>query len=308
MGKGSRADIFNVTGWSDDDTTCFESGKCGIDKSHVGDAQGPREWIMDMPDPSRDLFCSVGPIRNNGMMNFDFEKVVSSSSSKRWFLEDIEYRLRVSGGTNEAILSAKKKGNCFLISAYPGSSHEKTYCATLCMNFFGTVFKLQCRWCECCEPGATPFNVTTPESERQELGAIVYENNWKGTQPRKLTLASPPMDRNQKFLVPYCPVQGHRPLDDAFINGDWRPLTVFTSKMPAWNPETKRHEACFSERVKKPSVRNFQLVHIEQPDMVMLQFGKSEKRKYALDVRHPLTPIQAFACALSSFEAGAMWT
>jgi len=39
-----------------------------------------------------------------------------------------------------------------------------------------------------------------------------------------------------------------------------------------------------------------------------LQFGKFGKHRYALDFQYPLSPIQAFATAISSFEASTMYT
>jgi hypothetical protein len=43
-------------------------------------------------------------------------------------------------------------------------------------------------------------------------------------------------------------------------------------------------------------------------DHSLLQFGKMGKHWYALDVRFPMSPVQALATAITSFEAGTLVT
>lgn len=75
----------------------------------------------------------------------------------------------------------------------------------------------------------------------------------------------------------------------------------------------------FNGRVEQPSVKNFQLVEesngmlviINQkpylrPNLlenkVLLQFGRVDKNSFNMDFQWPLSPFQAFAICLSSFD------
>merc|ERR1711907_135281 len=74
------------------------------------------------------------------------------------------------------------------------------------------------------------------------------------------------------------------------------------TKLPKWNKQTKSLVLDFSGRVKKASARNFQLCPKEgegKDEHVFLQYGKVKKNHYALDFRHPLSPLQALGIALS---------
>lgn len=59
----------------------------------------------------------------------------------------------------------------------------------------------------------------------------------------------------------------------------------------------------FNGRVTMASVKNFQLVEPEEQDAVLLQFGRVGKDEFTMDFRYPLTPFQAFAVTLSSFDS-----
>jgi len=90
-------------------------------------------------------------------------------------------------------------------------------------------------------------------------------------------------------------------------------LLVFENKLPVF--ENGYFRLNFHGRVSVPSVKNFQLVardHGAKPHVpptatnedkrVVLQFGKVDDKKFHLDFRAPVTPIQAFALALVQFN------
>lgn len=58
----------------------------------------------------------------------------------------------------------------------------------------------------------------------------------------------------------------------------------------------------FNGRVTMASVKNFQLVSPEDQERVVLQFGRVSKDLFTMDFQWPLTPAQAFAICLSSFD------
>jgi len=59
----------------------------------------------------------------------------------------------------------------------------------------------------------------------------------------------------------------------------------------------------FNGRVTMASVKNFQLVTPHDHDSVVLQFGKVGKDDFTMDFQWPLSPMQAFAVTMSSFDS-----
>lgn len=50
------------------------------------------------------------------------------------------------------------------------------------------------------------------------------------------------------------------------------------------------------------SVKNFQLVSPEDHEAVLLQFGRTGKDMFTMDYQWPLSPLQAYAICMSSFD------
>ena len=79
------------------------------------------------------------------------------------------------------------------------------------------------------------------------------------------------------------------------------------NKPPRWNEHVSAYVLNFQGRVTMASVKNFQL--IERDDEVsgvdtpfMLQFGRVAQETFNMDFCYPLSPLQAFALCLSSFD------
>ena len=101
------------------------------------------------------------------------------------------------------------------------------------------------------------------------------------------------------------------------------------SREPEWDPSAGAHSLNFHGRVSMASVKNFQLELVgeaadglgtpsdheehraggvpgEAPSTrpsakaLIMQFGKQDKDVFALDFRHPLSPVQAFALGLTA--------
>lgn len=77
---------------------------------------------------------------------------------------------------------------------------------------------------------------------------------------------------------------------------------LYRNKPPRWEERIGAFVLNFNKRVTLASVKNFQLVSMEDPDVVYLQFGRAGKEIFSMDVRYPLTPVQAFGISLSSFD------
>eukprot|EP00744_Colponema_vietnamica_P012811 GILI01017968.1.p1 GENE.GILI01017968.1~~GILI01017968.1.p1 ORF type:complete len:360 (-),score=18.63 GILI01017968.1:180-1259(-) len=74
------------------------------------------------------------------------------------------------------------------------------------------------------------------------------------------------------------------------------------SKIPQWNDRLESLVLDFRGRVTQGSAKNFQLCMDSRPDRVILQYGKCGDEKFILDYRYPLSMLQAFAVAMSSWK------
>ena len=77
---------------------------------------------------------------------------------------------------------------------------------------------------------------------------------------------------------------------------------VLRNKEPKWNASLNAYCLNFNGRVTEASVKNFQLVTADNPDAVVLQFGKTSDTCFTCDFSWPLSPLQAFSICLSSFD------
>ncbi|KAG2455272.1 TUB protein, partial [Polypterus senegalus] len=113
-----------------------------------------------------------------------------------------------------------------------------------------------------------PF-IKEVESVRQELATICYE---------------------------------HESLMVRHQNGNWDSLIVLHNKPPFWNKETQSYVLNFKGRVTQASVKNFQIIHMQDPDYIVMQFGRVAEDVFTMDYRYPLCALQAFTITLTSFD------
>ncbi|CAG8515838.1 2967_t:CDS:2 [Funneliformis caledonium] len=166
-------------------------------------------------------------------------------------------------------------------------------------NFLGTAFAIYSN-------GRNPFK-REPESTalpiREELGAVVYDPNILGFKgPRKMTVLLIGMTKHGARPV-FRPETDAETLIGKFKNGEHRDILVLHNKSPQWNEETQSYVLNFSGRVTLASVKNFQIVHDNDLDYIIMQFGRVEEDTFTMDFMYPMCPLQAFAIALTSFDA-----
>jgi len=89
---------------------------------------------------------------------------------------------------------------------------------------------------------------------------------------------------------------------DKFKKGRLEGMQQLMNKPPKWSEEVGAYVLNFNGRVTMASVKNFQLVAPDELDEVKVQFGRVGKDLFTLDFRFPLSPLQAFGIALSSFD------
>ena len=88
-------------------------------------------------------------------------------------------------------------------------------------------------------------------------------------------------------------------------------LLFLQTKKPVWSEEHEAWCLDFGGRVKKASKNNF-ILEVDQDrvnlkeefsDTPLMIFGKVNASRYSLDYRYPLSPMQAFAIALTTFAS-----
>jgi len=108
------------------------------------------------------------------------------------------------------------------------------------------------------DSGPNPLKTPETETPREELAAIIYDQNILGYNgPRKMTIHLPAMspDQTRIPITPRSPEQGiiNRQTD--------REVLCLFNKSPQWNEENQSFVLNFNGRVSLASVKNFQIVH-----------------------------------------------
>ncbi|KAF9157801.1 hypothetical protein DFQ26_008313 [Actinomortierella ambigua] len=110
---------------------------------------------------------------------------------------------------------------------------------------------------------------------RQELGVVIYNPNVLGLKgPRKMTILMNMMTPDGS-MIECRPTELKDSLASRYSSGDRSDLLVLKNKSPQWN----------------------------EVEYIILQFGRITEDSFTMDCQYPLTPFQAFAIALTSFDA-----
>ncbi|XP_019749223.1 tubby-related protein 3 isoform X1 [Hippocampus comes] len=195
----------------------------------------------------------------------------------------------------------KSKTSNYLISVDPTdlSREGESFIGKLRSNLMGTKFTVY-------NNGANPCkNIAAMEdgSTRQELAAVCYETNVLGFKgPRKMTVIIPGMNANFE-RVPVSPHNEQESLLSRWQSRSLDNLIELHNKAPVWNDDTQSYVLNFHGRVTQASIKNFQIVHDNDPDYIVMQFGRVAEDIFTLDYNYPMCALQAFAIGLSSFDS-----
>ena len=182
------------------------------------------------------------------------------------------------------------------------------------------------------------YSREVPSVEEEEIGAITYTANLLGNRPRVMDVCVPKLNEdgspahvwrrtsdndiedeeagtNSRMLNQFKALQQNRSEgeqtdgngllqnDGDLADIDDHGLLVLQNRPPWWNAEIQAFVLNFGGRVSVASVKNFQLCERTNQDHIMLQFGRiSGRHSFTMDFQHPLTPMQAFAIAISSLQ------
>lgn len=196
----------------------------------------------------------------------------------------------------------KSKTSNYLISVDPTdlSREGESFAGKLRSNLMGTKFTV---YDNGSNPNKTPGGLLEESKTRQELAAVCYETNVLGFKgPRKMTIIIPGMNMNFE-RVPVRPTSEQDSLLTKWQNHALDNLIELHNKAPVWNDDTQSYVLNFHGRVTQASVKNFQIVHDNDPDYIVMQFGRVAEDVFTLDYNYPMCALQAFAIGLSSFDS-----
>lgn len=196
----------------------------------------------------------------------------------------------------------KSKTSNYLISvdATDLSREGESFIGKLRSNLMGTKFTV---YDNGTNPSKTPGALLEETNTRQELAAICYETNVLGFKgPRKMTVIIPGMNMNFE-RVPVRPACEQESLLSKWQNHSLENQIELHNKAPVWNDDTQSYVLNFHGRVTQASVKNFQIVHDNDPDYIVMQFGRVAEDIFTLDFNYPMCALQAFAIGLSSFDS-----
>ncbi|XP_026171054.1 tubby protein homolog [Mastacembelus armatus] len=207
-------------------------------------------------------------------------------------------------GKRVFLMAGRKRKKCktsnYLISTDPTNLSRDTNCyiGKLRSNVLGTKFTV---YDGGENPEKKPF-IKECESVRQELAAICYETNVLGFKgPRKMTVIIPGMLENDE-RVSIHPKNDLETLLVRHANGNTDKLVTLVNKSPSWNEQTQSYVLNFHGRVTQASVKNFQIIHPDNDDYIVMQFGRVAEDVFSMDYSFPMCALQAFAITLSSFD------
>mmetsp|Transcript_9412 Transcript_9412/g.23849 ORF Transcript_9412/g.23849 Transcript_9412/m.23849 type:complete len:386 (-) Transcript_9412:19-1176(-) len=174
---------------------------------------------------------------------------------------------------DETILVGHKESEQSVVHIFsqPGvtSQFAECYMGVVEPGFWGTSFHLF-------DSGASDAVASLckglPLRRRRELCSVGYETNLLGDCPRKITVQVECEDGK----------------------------VTMENLAPKWDSKIGSYALPFFGRVKLASAKNFQLVVDGNRDNIFFIFGKVQKDVFALDFRNPLSPLDAFAIAISS--------
>ncbi|XP_048958298.1 tubby-related protein 3 isoform X9 [Canis lupus baileyi] len=246
----------------------------------------------------------------SGSLNFDEEETDGEEEGKKLCHSPYSVAERPNSASSQKsttifLLAGRKrkksKTSNYLISTDPTdlSREGESYIGKLRSNLMGTKFTVY-------DHGVSPTKaqgLVEKAYVRQELAAICYETNVLGFKgPRKMSVIIPGMNMNHE-RIPFQPRNDHESLLSKWQNKTMENLIELHNKAPVWNDDTQSYVLNFHGRVTQASVKNFQIVHDNDPDYIVMQFGRVADDVFTLDYNYPLCALQAFAIGLSSFDS-----
>lgn len=233
----------------------------------------------------------------------------------------IDRNMHDFGHDGEMLLMYGKRQSRNVTSNYHiHTSHRvspDTYVGKVRSNWMGTEFVIY-------DDGINPKDAgkaNRMKPIRLELGAVMYERNT-GSNPREMTVVMPNRPENSGK-------GGTVNIIARVKANDTQDIFTLTQKQPVWSEENQSFMLDFYGRVTNASVKNFMLLNpdaaeaykkmskdertktelsgtfeMEDVENISLLFGRTAERDlFVMDISWPLSPVQAFAIVLTSFDS-----
>lgn len=277
---------------------------------HVYVPGGSRFDVVTPTSPVKQAVTDEATIGKGGLFFHNLDDFVCKPAPEGVTVQcnitrkDNQYFLKMErGGEKVFLLSGikrKAKGSSNYVittsSEILTDGENIPYLAKLRANFVGTNFTIF-------DNGRNHTDSTDVTKElRKELGLVVYDTNllgWKG--PRKMTVYIPSIDPETGLRTEFQPTAEADTLPERVKMNDLTNLLELKNKQPTWNSISQSYVLDFKSRVTQASVKNFQIVHDRDINYIIMQFGRIEDDTFNMDFQYPMSAVQAFAIALSSF-------
>ncbi|KAG6620817.1 Tubby-like protein [Phytophthora cinnamomi] len=209
-----------------------------------------------------------------------------------------------------------ESGNQFLLCAQKRtSSKTSNYLLTMEQNPTNRrsnliVGKLRSNWSgseyTMYDDGMSPDKTALEANIRNILGAVEFSYDDMG--PGRLAAQIPLVQSNGAASI-------WKDKQTDAGSADSGNLLMLHNKRPHFDEKTCGHVLDFGGRVTMPSIKNFQMMCDNLGDETVLQFGrvscqppgprrqcKCHKSIFIMDVKYPLSPLQAFAICLATLD------
>ena len=174
-----------------------------------------------------------------------------------------------------------------------------------CMNcsFTGTTFTLQDYGMEHELMNTDVLNEGLPGVGFVEHCVVVYDTNILGRVPNAMMVHIPHgrMSEDVDDDLPYHKTEAAEAGLLAVVEQSGPDFSRLQTRKPIWSDDLEAWTMDFHGRVKLASKKNFLLVSENAPTEVLMLFGKVGKSHFSLDFKAPMTVMQAFSIALTSF-------
>ncbi|KAL6486571.1 hypothetical protein MHYP_G00059630 [Metynnis hypsauchen] len=120
--------------------------------------------------------------------------------------------------------------------------------------------------------------------------------------PRKMSVIIPGLNVNSE-RSPVHSIKDQRSLLKRWQKPKLENVIQLRNKDAVWNDVSKGYDLNFSGLTPRASRRNFQLIHAEKPDNILMVFARMADNEFTLHYCYPLCALQAFSIGLSSIHS-----
>ncbi|CAF1346047.1 unnamed protein product [Adineta steineri] len=144
------------------------------------------------------------------------------------------------------------------------------------------------------------YDYQNNQENKPQILAIIYDEHKFGSkESRKFTVL---LHNTKEDLRQF---KENETIIDEWRAGRSNDLIEIKNKIPTYNQEFQVYSLpMLNNHIKEGSHKNFQLIYLNEhnEEDIIMEFGRINENRFSLDYRYPLTTIEAFSIALSSFH------